>query len=1255
MTSSAPNYRNTRQLYYSDKASDSTEIGTIVNSFKAIDDVYDNDFIPNVVNKRYTVQSGDAQTEDNPEYQYPGYLYCDGSEYNISDFPLLYSIIGNEYGGTSRPGIKVTNRGASYPTDQSMTIEIDGPPGYNPNNPGNLEKIEAVVVVAIDGKVLSVTATKLGFGYDPANPPSFTLQNAGSGSGLQLEFNFDSNGQIAAISPLNILSYYGESDLGTFKVPDLKARKVVGYGNVYGPGSPTIGLITLGAGAKFTGGSWVFTKASQKGYFSLGTITTVGYDNVTDTVSTRIVGTQTVDVEMSQRRLQGVPQHTHYIYHTEADQQIANLPGFSGDRYLAAYDNTNKSIQQFFPVGGIPYEHSHALLKNPLTSSAVGTYDIFDYSAGAAGTGSTKWGYENDAYYMASGDEGAGTYELLTYVPPTVFKTLSNSSVIGGRTVFTGGVPIVEYNSTNTYTSGTQTLTIPTEWETMLIIAAGGGGGGSNGTSNGGDGGDTTVQIDNGAALKIVAGGGKGAVGTTGGNGGTTSVTGTAGPLTSIIQDKSTAGTNGVAGPFPAFTYPSNPGVAGEGGVNTGSAAANRGSDGEHTWVPQPGPSGDSGNKTGSGSISLTGANFTKIEFYIAGARGGHKANPGGNGACGKRGGSGGPGSILRLSVSNPTNGFQGTYETGSNGNNSGGGGSGASGSNGGSGGSKRGTGQDGAGGGGGSLIKNNSGSIVAGAGGGGGGGGYDGSQCSGQGKEGFPGRNNDTPGWGSNSPLSTSSNLFAGGGAGGGSAACNGGGGGGGGGGIATDSYTGQGGGKGGGGGGAASHGGGKGGGRGMSAYKSTIFTLISESTGNTQSGYVRWVYESDNSYWTSGGGGGGSGGYIYALVDRSQLGAAGNATITVGGKGSGTSGAGNGFAAVNFGEVVGYEGGSSDVVAGDLIIDADPKTEIYTSGSGVGSAGGFKLPTTQVPVVEILGGGGGSGATATVSLSAGAVADITLGAAGSNYTAVPEVRIKHGAGTKAYATATVDQNAKTVTGVELSASVVPAPYTHYVKFSGTSNQRYITLKEHDCTNVRRFTIKVARGNGSNGGERPEHGGDELKLYFNKDLSDNFNGTSNFLGVIVPIPTSAEISSGYDGSSGNTKWYWYSIELPEVAQAENVRFKIVQDRNPGSSANDNSGDTDHYGICDFIYEYNEVTELVFVPADGAIPKSADKLSYTVEGRESSIYTSGATGLDAKFTLNSKNPILPTAAIDPDYPIPVLEPYHLCKYLIKAF
>ena len=70
MASAAPNYRNTRPLFYTDKASDSTEIGSIITTFKAIDGVYDNSKIPaNGIYSRYNTQSGDAQTEINPEYQ----------------------------------------------------------------------------------------------------------------------------------------------------------------------------------------------------------------------------------------------------------------------------------------------------------------------------------------------------------------------------------------------------------------------------------------------------------------------------------------------------------------------------------------------------------------------------------------------------------------------------------------------------------------------------------------------------------------------------------------------------------------------------------------------------------------------------------------------------------------------------------------------------------------------------------------------------------------------------------------------------------------------------------------------------------------------------------------------------------------------------------------------------------------------------------------------------------------------------------
>ena len=41
--------------------------------------------------------STNSQTTYDPEYSYKGYLYCDGDQYDINRYPLLYEIIGNDY------------------------------------------------------------------------------------------------------------------------------------------------------------------------------------------------------------------------------------------------------------------------------------------------------------------------------------------------------------------------------------------------------------------------------------------------------------------------------------------------------------------------------------------------------------------------------------------------------------------------------------------------------------------------------------------------------------------------------------------------------------------------------------------------------------------------------------------------------------------------------------------------------------------------------------------------------------------------------------------------------------------------------------------------------------------------------------------------------------------------------------------------------------------------------------------------------
>ena len=180
MPAQNPIYRNNRRSFYSEKGPDLVSVGTVINVFKTKpnDNSFDSQYVPSSTpvngTSAYLTAPGNAQPENNPDYQYYGYLYCDGSEYNISDYPLLYSIIGNKYGGTPTQGITQENVFENWP--------------------------------------------------DPS--------------------------------------------MGTFKVPDLKAKKVVGYGPVYGPGTPTIGNVEMSVGA--TGGFWYLSKETQKGYFNLG-------------------------------------------------------------------------------------------------------------------------------------------------------------------------------------------------------------------------------------------------------------------------------------------------------------------------------------------------------------------------------------------------------------------------------------------------------------------------------------------------------------------------------------------------------------------------------------------------------------------------------------------------------------------------------------------------------------------------------------------------------------------------------------------------------------------------------------------------------------------------------------------------------------------------------------------------------------------------------------------------------------------------
>ncbi len=1297
-----PAYRNNRRNYYQEKGPDTVTIGTVVDVFKTKQNSnsYDSNFVPTSLPVNgvtaYNDLTGDGSPENNPEYQYYGYLYCDGAEYNIIDYPLLYEQIGNNYGGTVSNGIDITDGGSNY--DAGTTVTFSAPQTNGGIVATGLVTVEAGVITAID-------LTFSGSGYTDA--PTITLDNIGSGAGFTANVRVDNYGQIAAINRTNVMRFWPDPNMGTFRVPDLLAKKIVGVGPVYGVGTPTIANIETSVGN--IGGQWYFSRDSQKQFFNIGNVRTTGYTDVIGDTNGRITGSQTITVTLVDNDLDGPPVHTHMLYHSEAPE-VQGFPG-SGvqiDPFMTGYRTRTGRISPFNPSGNIKLSHSHALSRDRLSGlNTLATYDVYNWQGGDSGPGTLK---DNGNYY-ASG--GSGTWVSQTYTPFPLHKSFSSISIIGGREIVTQGSPVYNYIDTTLDTAGVYPYSLDVNVDEIQIFATGGSGSGGVYDQAGNDGNDTTIQLGDGSPLTITVGGGaKGnaassTVSGAGGNGGSSSISGTYLSEFAISQQSSPTDVNyqggsGINGKQ-WFAASSGPNIVngvdtwrGQGGLNASDGlylTVSGSAQGSNVSTTYP-------STTSWGITATDPSKYTVVSgtLRLYGSRGNDCQNIGGGGGSAPAGcntGYGGNGKYVELSILPDPNtgvvgGQFGLYPGANGGATTYGGGSG-----GGSGGA--GATQNGGNGGGGTMVTATSGGgaavIAAGAGAGGGGGGAGEGQC---GDNGRP--NNITDG-----VQSLSQVIFSGSGGPGGNYGCTGGGGGGGGSGVGTAGQTGGAGGgsdgaggnggAGGGGGGSGGHGGGYGGGRGLSSYRNDFFSLISSGDVNhsntnsnngsgTNNGKVVGFSIENRGYWSSGAGGGGGGGYLVGTIFPSTITASGSSslTVTVGAGGTGVSNAINttvdasinwvdssgtltsdagasGSVLIREATIVAYNGGSTSISVGDIVTNASDGIEIYAGGSGSGTAGGFALPNNQAPIVELEAQGDqpGSGAGAVATVSNGVVNGVQIVVGGSGYTSPPIARFLHGAATGTQATTSLTPGGSSVNGISLGAT--GTAYTNYVKFGGTELDRFIIITGTDCTNVKRFGVKAARGNNTNGGERPDDSADELRVYYNTDSSVNFP-ENNFLGILVPRPSDDEIANSYDGDGNGTvptKWYSYFVDLPSGAQVPGVRFKIIQQRNTASGSNDNGGNTDHYGICDFIYESKFITETVYQSSPGELSGDARSITYTIEGDGGAQYPAGIDPDDVLLNLSAGTPLVPTAFIDPQDPIPLIEPYALTKHLIKAF
>ena len=495
-------YRNARQGFYTDLTVDTTPVGAIVPNLKTGTNSYYHNFVKfgATTFPGLTETTGNAYSvKDDPAYTHQGYLYCDGAEYNIGDFPGLFELIGNKYGGRASSGIDITNGGSGYTSNPNVAIAAAPAGGIDATASATVE----------NGKVVRVDVINTGQGYVTAPAITFT---GGGGSGVVAEARITSDdGSIEGINNSNVMEWWGDPNLGTFKVPDLRTRKIVGNGPVFGNNSPNVGNSTLGVGT--TGGAWYLDKDQQDEYFSLGRIVTTGYENVVETVECTIIGQQQIDITMRETKLSGAPQHSHTVYHT--------VPGFNsyqaeagGDRYLQDYREGRGRLARWYPTGGIVFTHKHGLLRSPITDNTVATYDVFDAFGGAGGIGSLKdpTAAANEQFYMASGAQGAGSYVFQTYIPDPVMKQFTGSSSIGGRTVNTGGTPVYDYSDEWTYSSpGSYSINLGNISGTpdrLIYTVTGGGGSGAAGNVAGNPGGSSSIVV--GSDLNLIADGGDG-------------------------------------------------------------------------------------------------------------------------------------------------------------------------------------------------------------------------------------------------------------------------------------------------------------------------------------------------------------------------------------------------------------------------------------------------------------------------------------------------------------------------------------------------------------------------------------------------------------------------------------------------------------------------------------------------------------------------------------------------------------------------
>ena len=390
-------YRNSYANYYSDKTGNHSPVGTILPVFADLN-----------------------LGAEEPEYTYPQHLYCDGKELYIRDYPELYSVIQNTYGGStaviktqaSSPGglrrsyiinnklffqfyYDPTNNKANvklpYPFNTVLRFQLGTTPwgAFPSNGVFNQQTFYGLIQPTED---VSSQAQTNEFAYEIAFPEN---QNIDLSTVNANDYTFDFTSG-AAHPEIVLQKGYSLRDypynVGTFNLPDYRNRKILGFGNVNGAGTSTPeNAVNNFVGQ--TGGSWYIPKSTiidSGEFFVVGDVKTTGYSDIIADVSAQIVGTVKYQIgPMDDYTFPFPPTHGHRILSVEVDQtKQAERGAAEADRFAVDYIDSRANISLFEPNGsaGGALGHSHGLIGVPLQNSLAATYGNSNGIGDTAGT-----------------------------------------------------------------------------------------------------------------------------------------------------------------------------------------------------------------------------------------------------------------------------------------------------------------------------------------------------------------------------------------------------------------------------------------------------------------------------------------------------------------------------------------------------------------------------------------------------------------------------------------------------------------------------------------------------------------------------------------------------------------------------------------------------------------------------------------------------------------------------------------------------